>query len=351
MSASAREVCWERMFPKEFGEAVAERPVCYMPLGTLERHGSHLPFGQDAMKAHGLCLRAAQKHGGVVLPALHWGTHGWWAEAYRQGLEGDGPTRKQPPGSVYVNEGLLINLLLSMFREVEYAGFEVIVALTGHYPEVQVQAVKNAARQYMGESQVKIWALCEPELSGSGSLRWTRRRWRRAETAKFAGHAIRCPSFPRCMRRGGTFSVGPAVRESNVAGGSGELVVSVGPCREQPRGMLLSERGSLTVPPGPALRRRSCRGAPSRYPGAMECATLPSCQIPLNSSAPSINSLSVIVTIRSPMPHGEGLVKASQWTPLPAPFPHPEPEAGLVGALVRPFSASCRLQSARVFSR
>jgi creatinine amidohydrolase len=161
-----REVRWECLFPKEFEEAVRECPVCYMPLGTLERHGSHLPFGQDGMKAHGLCVRAAQKHGGVVLPPLHWGTHGWWAEDYRRGLESDSPTRKQPPGTVYIHEGLLINLLLSMFREVEHAGFKVIVALTGHYPESQVHAVKNAARQYMSESRVKIWALCEPELSG-----------------------------------------------------------------------------------------------------------------------------------------------------------------------------------------
>ena len=166
MGETGREVCWERLFPKEFAEAVAERPVCYMPLGTLERHGSHLPFGQDAMKAHGLCVRAAEKHGGVVLPALHWGTHGWWAEVYRQGLDGDNPRRKQPPGSVYIAEGLLINLLLTMFREVEFAGFKVIVALTGHYPAVQVDAVKNAARQHMSQSQTKVWALCEPELSG-----------------------------------------------------------------------------------------------------------------------------------------------------------------------------------------
>ena len=161
-----REVRWEFLHPKEFQEAVAECPVCYMPLGTLERHGSHLPFGLDALKAHGLCVRAAQKRGGVVLPPLHWGTHGWWAEEYRRGRQGASPTNKQPAGSVYVHEGLLMNLLQAMFREVEYAGFRVIVALTGHYPEVQVAAVKHAAQQYMVQSNVKIWALCEPELSG-----------------------------------------------------------------------------------------------------------------------------------------------------------------------------------------
>ena len=159
------EVRWEYLHPKEFAAAVAECPVCYLPLGTLERHGSHLPFGLDGLKAHGLCVRAAQKHGGVVAPALHWGTHGWWAEEYRHGLEGDSPTRKQPPGSVYIHEGLLMNLLLSMFREIEYAGFRVIVALTGHYPDNHLQAAKHAAAQFVVDSPIRVWALAEYELS------------------------------------------------------------------------------------------------------------------------------------------------------------------------------------------
>ena len=166
MLDSRREVRWDYLLPKEFAAAVEECPVCYMPLGTLERHGAHLPFGLDAMKAHGLCLRAAQEYGGVVLPPLHWGTHGWWAEDYRRGDDSRWPADKQPPGSVYIHEGLLINLLLSMFREIEYADFKVCVVLTGHYPTQQVAAVKSAAQQHMVSNPLKVWALCEPELSG-----------------------------------------------------------------------------------------------------------------------------------------------------------------------------------------
>jgi len=35
MPESEREVRWEYLFPQEFKAAVVERPVCYMPLGTL----------------------------------------------------------------------------------------------------------------------------------------------------------------------------------------------------------------------------------------------------------------------------------------------------------------------------
>jgi creatinine amidohydrolase len=163
----AREVRWEYLLPQEFEQAVAERPVCYMPLGTLERHGSHLPFGLDAMKAHGCCLAAAQKYGGIVLPPLHWGTHGAYAEELRRQRNGPPQTQGQAPGTVYIPEGLLINLLLSMFREIEFSGFEVVVAHTGHYPHEQIHAVRNAAAQYMVGSRMKIWPLFEPELSGN----------------------------------------------------------------------------------------------------------------------------------------------------------------------------------------
>lgn len=163
-----KTVRWEEMLHKEFEAAVKECPICYLPFGTLERHGSHLPFGQDAMKAHGLCVRAAKKHGGVVAPPLHWGTHGnVFQEDYKRAQITDKtPTGKQPPGSVYVTEGVLIALALEMFREIDYSGFKVIVALTGHYPDVQVEAVKSAARQFMATSKVKVWALAEYELSG-----------------------------------------------------------------------------------------------------------------------------------------------------------------------------------------
>ena len=159
-------VQWEELLSKEFAERLEACPVCYMPLGTLERHGSHLPFGQDEMKAHGLCVAAAAKHGGIVLPPLHWGTHGRRADDYKRGDPSVRVTAKQPAGSVYISEGCLMNLLMEMLREVEYAGFKVVVALTGHYPMVQVDAVKAAAAQYQTTSPMKIWALAEYELSG-----------------------------------------------------------------------------------------------------------------------------------------------------------------------------------------
>ncbi len=63
-----RKVQFEEMFPWEVAEALADTPLCYLPLGTLEWHGEHSAVGLDALKAHAVCVRAAQISGGLVVP-------------------------------------------------------------------------------------------------------------------------------------------------------------------------------------------------------------------------------------------------------------------------------------------
>src|SRR5947208_1594095 len=64
----------ELMHPDEI---VAERkrtPIAYIPVGPLEWHGPHLPYGTDMLHAYWLALGAVRKTGGVVLPPLPLGT-------------------------------------------------------------------------------------------------------------------------------------------------------------------------------------------------------------------------------------------------------------------------------------
>jgi creatinine amidohydrolase len=56
MTNRRREVRFEEMFPWEIAAAMAEAPLCYLPLGTLEWHGEHAAVGLDALKAHAVSL-------------------------------------------------------------------------------------------------------------------------------------------------------------------------------------------------------------------------------------------------------------------------------------------------------
>jgi creatinine amidohydrolase/Fe(II)-dependent formamide hydrolase-like protein len=59
------KVQFEEMFPWEFAKAIAEAPICYLPLGALEWHGEHNAVGLDSLKAVAICIRAAQQSGGM----------------------------------------------------------------------------------------------------------------------------------------------------------------------------------------------------------------------------------------------------------------------------------------------
>ena len=61
----------DRLSPHEIEARLERSSVAYLPLGSLEFHGPHLPIGLDALTAYGVCLAAAERNGGVVLPAMH----------------------------------------------------------------------------------------------------------------------------------------------------------------------------------------------------------------------------------------------------------------------------------------
>ena len=65
------EVRYERLHPAELRAELERAPLAYVPVGTLEFHGEHLPFGVDSFEAHALCVRAAERSGGVVLPPVY----------------------------------------------------------------------------------------------------------------------------------------------------------------------------------------------------------------------------------------------------------------------------------------
>ena len=69
------EVRWERMFPHQLEAAREACPAVYFPYGLCEPHGPQNALGLDGLKAHGILVRAAQSHGGIVAPTDFWHVH------------------------------------------------------------------------------------------------------------------------------------------------------------------------------------------------------------------------------------------------------------------------------------
>lgn len=64
---------WKNMLPYEFNQAIGEGQICVLPVGSLERHGEHIPYGCDAGIAEKVCVEAAKITPAVVFPTYYFG--------------------------------------------------------------------------------------------------------------------------------------------------------------------------------------------------------------------------------------------------------------------------------------
>jgi creatinine amidohydrolase len=141
---------WEKIYGNRLFELIEERPLAWLPVGVLERHGQHLPWGLDGDKAHLVCLRLAGKLGGVVLPTSH-----------LAGIHGDRAPQQNPQefrdshrrvGDFIFTEDYLRTFLYQSFDGLANLGFRVIVAYTGHYPTIQTRVLQETAEAYTAAS-------------------------------------------------------------------------------------------------------------------------------------------------------------------------------------------------------
>ena len=125
-----RDVRWERMFPDELEAAFKTCPVVYFPYGLCEPHGPQNAVGLDALKAHGIAVRTAHKHGGIVAPPDYWhiheiGGYALWSER-SVGQSKRSWLTCMPPWQHFKN-------ICYHIRQADTLGFHAAILLTGHY--------------------------------------------------------------------------------------------------------------------------------------------------------------------------------------------------------------------------
>jgi creatinine amidohydrolase len=156
------KVQFEEMFPWELARAIAEAPICYFPLGVLEWHGEHNAVGLDAIKAHTICVRAAQRAGGIVVPPLYWATDS------REDLEEGGyltggverGERYHVPGNMYWIPGETFhNLLLDIYEAMRRRGFQAILVVSGHWPEATLSVIRASGDEFLAQHGEMRWLL------------------------------------------------------------------------------------------------------------------------------------------------------------------------------------------------
>ncbi|MBQ0071597.1 MAG: creatininase family protein [Spirochaetales bacterium] len=132
------EVHYLYLRPQQFLDRINRVPVGYLPLGTLEWHGFHMPLGADAIQSHGIMEILAKEFGGVVFPPLFLGPDiedgkGHYGMDICSFLEGKA---EQLEGSCYqVSDELFGSIICRIAENARRAGIRILVA-HGHGPSM-----------------------------------------------------------------------------------------------------------------------------------------------------------------------------------------------------------------------
>jgi creatinine amidohydrolase len=111
-------VHWEELTGPEFKTAIARaQGTCLLPFGIMEKHGPHLPIGNDLINVRYAALHAAETEYAVVFPEYYFG----------QIFEA-----KHEPGTVAYSRGLQLQLLQETTDEMARNGCKKIIIVNGH---------------------------------------------------------------------------------------------------------------------------------------------------------------------------------------------------------------------------
>ena len=163
------EVRFDRMVPTMVRERREACNLAYLPVGELEWHGSHMPFGTDYFTVTHIAEEAARRFGGVVFPPMYYGDVRYllqecraeWRRTYvrqmdvpeayasafpLQNADGspghecptqpdDGPAAEEPLGfSKEEQERFFVHLIARTMLSVHLYGFHNMILLPGHGP-------------------------------------------------------------------------------------------------------------------------------------------------------------------------------------------------------------------------
>ena len=109
---------WDELTAADFERAIARaQNTCVLPFGIVEKHGPHLPLGNDLINVRYASLHAVEQEYAVVFPEYYFG----------QIFEA-----KHEPGTIAYSAKLQLELLQETTDEMARNGCKKIVIVNGH---------------------------------------------------------------------------------------------------------------------------------------------------------------------------------------------------------------------------
>jgi creatinine amidohydrolase len=141
----------EEMTMTEFEEGLKLTRTVYIPFGSVEEHGRHLPLSTDTIQAYEVGKKAALKTPLFVAPPIHYG-HCRSTSCH--------------PGTVSISTSTLKGLLKDIIRSFRLQGMKYFIVLTGHAGGSQRMALQDAGEELIAEySDINIAVVTEYDLA------------------------------------------------------------------------------------------------------------------------------------------------------------------------------------------
>ncbi|UFS70003.1 creatininase family protein [Geomonas sp. RF6] len=141
----------EEMTMAEFEEGLSTCRTAYIPFGSVEEHGRHLPLSTDTIEAYEVGKRAAEKVPLFIAPPIHYGSC---------------RSTSRHPGTVSISTTTLKALLKDIVRSLHLHGIVNFIVLTGHAGGSHKMALQDAGEEILLElPDINVAVVTEYDLA------------------------------------------------------------------------------------------------------------------------------------------------------------------------------------------
>lgn len=149
--------------PAEMARLISDIGVAVLPIGALEWHGDHLPYGVDGILAESFAEKLAKRVSGVLLPTLYT------------------PMTTLPEGhSICVRSEVFRGLIFDHLNQLKMMGFRTVCIVSGHAAQGHLVELYEAATAFIG-AELYVIAASPLEVLEDESLLDHAGRWETAQ--------------------------------------------------------------------------------------------------------------------------------------------------------------------------
>ncbi len=145
----SRGVRLDEWTSEEFAKRVTPETVVVLPVGSVEKHGSHLPLGSDLIQPLHVLETVCEKTGAVLAPPIPYGVI---------------TTTRHYPGGVGVSFDSLRSFTRDILRDLVRSGVCRVMIVSGHAAHDHMASLRAAAQDVVDEGTLKATVLSDYDI-------------------------------------------------------------------------------------------------------------------------------------------------------------------------------------------